>query len=199
MRRERRRSDLQFTIYNLQFMGKYRVAIDVGHARGTGAQGCGFFEHEMCKGIAREVKKALESFKVGEYEADIIDFEEKSNSGDLSATVQAVNAGGYDVSVSLHMDASDNDAAHGAHVCYVSARGKELAKEIVMRLCPQMPGRAEQVVKRGDLYVLRRTKPVAVLVECGFITNEGDAHWVYENPDKVALSIALGVAAFCEG
>lgn len=221
MRRERRRSDLRFTIYNLQFMRKYRVAIDVGHARGTGAAGCGFQEHEMCKVVARELKAALEGFKVDEYEADVVDFEEKSNSGDLSATVEAVNAGGYDVCVSLHMDAASrvaryetvvdedgikrkepvyevNPVPHGAHVCYVSASGKALAREIALRLCPQMPGRAEQVVKRGDLYVLRRTRPVAVLVECGFITNEGDAMWVYEHADKVALSIALGVAAFCE-
>lgn len=179
-------------------MASYRIAIDVGHAKGTGAVGCGFKEHEMCKGIARELKAALESFKVGEYEADVIDFEERSNSGDLVATVEAVNAGGYDVCVSLHMDASDNAGAHGAHVCYVSDAGKRLAREIALRLCPQMPGRGEQVVRRGDLYVLRRTRPVAVLVECGFITNEGDAHWVYEHPGKVALSIALGVAAFCE-
>ena len=40
--------------------------------------------------------------------------------------------------------------------------------------------------------------PVAVLVECGFITNEGDAHWVYEHPERVALAIALGVAAWCD-
>lgn len=201
---------------------KYRIAIDVGHALGTGAKGCGFQEHEMCKKIAGELKAALERFKVGEYEADVIDFEEKSNSGDLSATVQAVNAGGYDVCVSLHMDAASrvaryetvvdedgikrkepvyeaNPVPHGAHVCYVSERGKELAEEIALRLCPQLPGRAVQVVRRGDLYVLKRTRPVAVLVECGFITNEGDAKWVAENPDKVALPIALGVAAFCEG
>ena len=178
---------------------KYRIAIDVGHAKGTGAKGCGYDEHEVCKVLARELKRALEGFKVEEYEADVVDFEERSNGGDLSATVEAVNNGGYDVCVSLHMDASDNADAHGAHVCYTSTKGKALAHEIALRLCPQLPGRAEQVVKRGDLYVLRRTRPVAVLVECGFITNEGDAHWVAENPDKVALPIALGVAAFCEG
>lgn len=180
-------------------MKKYRVAIDVGHAKGTGAVGCGFCEHEMCKLVAGELKVALESFKTACYEADVVDFEEKTNSGDLAATVQAVNKGGYDVCVSLHMDASANCLAHGAHVCYVSERGKVLAHEIALRLCPQMPGRSEQVVRRQDLYVLKRTVPVAVLVECGFVTNEGDAHWVYQHPDKVALSIALGVAAFCEG
>jgi len=176
----------------------YRVAIDVGHARRTGSKGNGYEEHEECKVLARELKKALESFVVDRYEADIIDFEHLENDEDLAATVHAVNRGGYDVSVSLHMDHYDDADAHGAHVCYVSANGKKLAREIALRLCPQMPGRAEQLVRRPGLHVLRKTEPVAVLVECGFISNEGDAKWVHENPDKVALSIALGVAAYCD-
>ena len=177
----------------------FRVAIDVGHARSTGAVGNGYDEHAVCKRLALELKKALERFEVDAFEADIIDFEHLSNGADLSATVKAINAGDYDVSVSLHMDHDDSPLPHGAHVCYVSEAGKRLAKEVALRLCPQMPGRAEQVQKRPGLYVLSQTRPVAVLIECGFITNEGDAHWVYENPERVALAIALGVAAWCDG
>lgn len=176
----------------------YKIAIDIGHARRTGAKGCGYEEHEQCKKIAKELKACFERFKQGRYEADIIDFEHLDNDGDLAATVKALNKGGYDVSVSLHMDADSTPGPHGAHVCYTSAKGKALAHEIAQRLCPQMPGRVEQLVRRPGLYVLRATRPVAVLVECGFITNEGDAEWVDQNADKVALSIALGVAAFCD-
>jgi N-acetylmuramoyl-L-alanine amidase len=177
----------------------FRVAIDVGHARRTGAVGNGYEEHEMCKKLALELKRALERFELDAFEADVIDFEHLSNDADLAATVKAVNAGNYDVCVCLHMDHDDSPQPHGAHVCYVSAKGKALATEIALRLCPQMPGRAEQVRRRAGLYVLRKTKPVAVLVECGFISNEGDAQWVYEHPEHVALSIALGVAAWCDG
>lgn len=173
-----------------------RIAIDIGHANGTGARGNGFDEHAQCARLAAELKKALEKFKLSTFSADIVDFPEQSNSSDLAATVKAVNAGEYDACVSLHMDASDNPSAHGAHVCYYSERGQRMASEIASRLCPQLPGRANQTVKRTDLYVLKKTRPVAVLVECGFITNEGDAHWVYNNPDKVALPIALGIAAY---
>lgn len=153
----------------------------------------------MCAQIAAELKSHLECFTVGhKYSADVVDFPDESNRGDLVATVNAVNAGGYDVCVSLHMDASDNGYAHGAHICYVSSKGKGLAKEIALRLCKQMPGRAQEVVQRTDLYVLRKTQPVAVLVECGFITNCGDAAWVKSHTAEVARSIALGVAAWCD-
>lgn len=173
-----------------------KIAIDIGHAYKTGARGNGYDEHEMCAILAKAVKASLEKFKTQTFTADIIDFPGKSNTGDLTATVSAINAGGYDASVSLHMDAASTPNAHGAHVCYISAKGKKLAEEIALRLCPQMPGRANKTVKRDNLYVLKHTKPVAVLVECGFITNPGDAKWVAENPDKVALPIALGIAAF---
>ena len=172
-----------------------RIAIDIGHARGTSARGF-VDEHDTCAALAVEVKSALESFKVDTFQADIIDFPDKTNSGDLTATAKAVNAGGYDACVSLHMDCSDNPTAHGAHVCYYSTNGKRLAEEIAMRLCPYLPGRAEQTVKRSDLYVLKKTKPVAVLVECGFCTNEDDAAVVKKQPFVIARAIALGIAAY---
>lgn len=175
-----------------------RIAIDIGHANGSGARGNGYDEHAQCAKLAAELKKALSQFKLTRIEADIIDFPDAGNSGDLAATAKAVNAGNYDACVSLHMDASDNASAHGAHVCYYSPNGKVLAHRIAVRLCPQMPGRANQTVKRDDLYILKKTKPVAVLVECGFITNPGDSAWVDQNPDRVALSIALGIADYLD-
>lgn len=173
-----------------------RIAIDVGHADGSGARGNGLEEHAVCAKIAVALKECLESFRLQSFSAEVVDFPERGNRGDLVATVQTVNAGGYDACVSLHMDASDNDAARGAHVCYVSSKGKRMAKEIALRLCGQLPGRAQQVVQRTDLYVLRKTKPVAVLVECGFITHAGDAAWVKAHVVEVARAIALGVAAY---
>ena len=179
-------------------MEAFRVAIDVGHADGSGARGNGLEEHAMCAMIAAEVKRHLESFTLQRFVADVLDFPSLGNSADLVATAKAVNAEAYDVCVSMHMDASENEAARGAHVCYVSAKGKKLAKEIALRLCGQLPGRAQQVVQRTDLYILRKTEAVAVLVECGFITNEGDADWVRHHVTEVARAIALGIAAYFE-
>ena len=195
-----------------------RIAIDVGHARGTGARGF-VDEHEMCAALAMEVKNILESFKVDTFQADIVDFPDKTNSGDLSAAVKTINAGDYDLCVSLHMDAASRIAGyeemtcddgsvesvpiyepdpvpHGAHVCYYSQNGKRLAREIARRLCPYLPGRAEQVVKRTDLYILKKTRPVACLVECGFCTNEYDAALVKKQAYVIARAIALGIAAY---
>ena len=171
----------------------YHIAIDIGHARHTGATGNGYHEHTQCAILAAHLKHILQSYKVDPITATIIDHPDLSNTADLTATVRAINTGTYDAVISLHMDASDNPAAHGAHVCYYSENGRLLAEQIALRLCPQLPGRASQTVKRTDLYILKNTRPTAVLVECGFITNPADADWVDKHPDKVATSI--GIAA----
>ncbi len=170
-----------------------KIAIDIGHARMTGARGCGQEEHAVCADIAAALADCLAARG---HVCHVLDFPELSNRDDLVATVRAINAGGFDCSVSLHCDASDNAAAKGAHVCYVSERGEKLARAIASELCALLPGRAQQVVRRGDLYVLRHTVCPAVLVECGFITHAFDCHMVTRRKDAVADAIAQGVAAY---
>lgn len=202
-------------------MRTYNVAIDVGHADGTGAAAYGVQEHELCAGFAPLLKAHLEGFKTLDIKAEIVDFPDKSNSEDLSQTVRYINAKDFDVVVSLHCDCASkavtqvddkypdgtlykrtiwrpDTGPHGAHVCYYSKSGRRLAELIASRLCQQMPGRANKTVQRTDLYILRRTNPVAVLVECGFISNPGDLEWMTENPRQLMLPIALGIGEYLE-
>lgn len=173
-----------------------KVAVDVGHADGTGASGHGLKEHAVAARAAGVLKNLLTSSGV---EADIIDFPEKTNSGDLSATISAINSGDYDAVVSLHCDSADSPSARGAHVICKSVMGYSLAAEIAERLCPIMPGRAEKIVQRHDLAILNRTRPPAVLVEMGFLSNAHDAHHLSVNLFGIAKAIAFGVISWCNG
>ena len=140
------------------------------------------------------------------------------NDDDLEATVKAINAGGYDISISIHCDSSDSPSPRGAHVCHHrtyhddgtctdSAQGKALAEAIAGPLCKILPGRADHVQARPDrsctppkssLYVLRKTNPPAVLVECGFISNAGNADLMKNNPAAIARAIAWGVNTYTQ-
>ncbi len=179
------------------------IAIDIGHAHRTGAnglyEGAEIGEHDLCTIIAPWLKTHLQE---AGHRADIIDFATATNAADLQKTIAAVNAGprcgaSYDVVLSLHCDWSASPAAHGAHVCYVSPRGRKLADCIAHYLCNLMPGRAETVSERHDLAILNRTRPVTVLIECGFITNKANQAMLVNCPVHIARAIAKGVMDYC--
>lgn len=171
------------------------IAIDIGHAAGTGSTGNGLEEHAVARAIAEELASILIAH--GQTVA-VIDYPQKSNAEDLAATVRAINAGGFDISVSVHADASDSETACGAHVCYhpASMLGKALASAIAAPLCELMPGRAEAISPRPNLYVLRKTACPAVLVECGFLTNKSDAAVLKNKPRSIAQAIAFGIEEY---
>lgn len=167
-----------------------KIAIDIGHAAATGARGNGLEEHEECSVIARHLLQALTARG---HVSRIIDFPTGTNREDLNATIREINAGDFDLSVSLHCDCSDDPAPHGAHACFVSSAGAQCAAEIAILLSELLPGRACKTVYRGNLAVLTRTNCPAVLVECGFISNAHDAKIIHEQPAEIAERIAEGI------
>lgn len=194
----------------------YRIAIDIGHAASTGTRVNGADEHDESVHNAAILKTILESYTVDRFEVDIIDFPAETNTGDLNKTIHAINAGHYDLAISLHCDSSTNPSARGAHVCHHrtyhadgsytdSHGGKALAKEIAARLCPIMPGRANKIQARPDrdlnlssLAILRQTTPTAVLVETGFLSNLEDLERIRTLRYELMRAVALGIAAFCQ-
>lgn len=175
-----------------------KVAIDIGHARGTGARGCGHEEHAVVAGIGAALADVLAALG---HVCHVVDFPDLDNRADLVATVKEINRIQPDFSISLHADASDNPEAHGGHVCYFphSRKGYALAEDIAVHLCALLPGRSQRVVERGDLYVLKNTACPAVLVECGFITNVRDCALMVTSPETVARAIARGVQDYVKG
>lgn len=169
-----------------------KIALDIGHARLTGASGNGLQEHELSADLARLLAQYLNP----PHAVEVIDFPSLSNGADLAATVRAVNAGKFDLCLSLHFDSSENPAARGAHVIFTSTRGRQVAERIAAHVCPLLPGRANRTVKRGDLYVLNNTKCPAVLIEGGFLTNAGDAAFLKAELYRLARAIAAALKNF---
>lgn len=189
------------------------IALDIGHANNTGSRGNGLEEHATAKTIADHLAPML---RAQGHNVEIIDFPRMDNDDDLAHTVRVINTGCFDISISLHCDSSDSATACGAHVCHHrnyhgdgsytdSVRGKALAEAIAGPLCKLMPGRTDHVQARPDrtcrpnkssLYVLRKTVPPAVLVECGFLSNPGDASVLRDTPGAIARAIAQGVEAY---
>lgn len=170
-----------------------KIAIDIGHANGTGARGNGLEEHAVAVTIAECLAPMLRQLGA---KVDVIDFPGMSNAQDLNATIKAANEGGYDFGISIHCDcAHDKPDARGAHVCFYpgSVRGSRLAACIAEPLADLLPGRANTIQSRPGLAILKQTRMPWVLCECGFISNTEDADIMKHHPESIAEAIAEGV------
>ena len=166
-----------------------RVIIDIGHANGTGSRGFGREEHASNVIIARHLQEQLTEKGVN---VIILDFPESDNTTDLNLTKSTANSIGADLLVSLHHDYSDSPSAKGAHTIYYRDSSKKYAESVSKELVTIMPGRAETVVQRSNLAILKVNMD-AILVESGFISNQHDMEIQKEHPELIAEKICAGV------
>lgn len=172
-----------------------KIIIDIGHADKTGARSLDgkYEEHNLCTGIGALIIAKLT--RMG-HEVVRLDFPHLNNRDDLNKTISEANKiSGVKLGVSLHMDAADSASAKGAHICYLTASGKAAASHIIPELTKLLPGRAEHMVKRTNLAVLKQTKAPWILIECGFITNPHDCDIAVNHTGDLAEIIAKGIDA----
>lgn len=176
---------------------KFTVAIDVGHASGTGARGL-IDEHTTAASIAAEVHENLATDFFAPVLSTVIDFPDEDNTTDRKKTVAAINSMMPDLVVSIHLDWADSASARGAHACYVSPAGKRAGQKIMRNLGKFLPGRAEFLVRRTGLEILNATRPPAVLLECGFVTSPEDVGIIRAKMQAIAAAIADGIREYFE-
>lgn len=121
-----------------------------------------------------------------------------SNASSLAARVNEANEWGADYFISLHANASEISSASGseAFVYTRASRAFALAENILTELNRSTGLENRGVSVRTNLYVLRRTRMPATLVELGFITNPGDAALMADSPELFAEGVANGVLAY---
>ncbi len=178
-----------------------RVYIDQGHnpqSPNTGAEGNGLFEQD----ITYEVGKLLydRMNRDTRYTVTLSRPREdtqlgNSNAGSLRARVAGAEAFGADLFLSIHTNASENPGANGseAAVYRMGSVAAEIGEDILEEMTDLTGLRNRGLIVRPGLYVLRRTTMPAVLVELGFITNEGDATRMRDNPGLFAEGIYRGL------
>jgi len=118
-----------------------------------------------------------------------------SNSTSLRARVEEANSWGADLFVSLHANASGITSASGteAYVFRIPGEAYELALNIVEAVSENTGLENRGVFARTNLYVLRRTRMPAALIELGFITNPADADLMANQPGLFAEGVAGGI------
>ena len=118
---------------------------------------------------------------------------------DMAARKSIMNSPGVDGVVSIHMNKFTDCSVHGPMAFYMegSVEGERLAKAVIDSITSAI-GAPERLANPADYYVIRESKPVAVLVECGFLSNSGDVKLLTDpaHQKKLAKAIAAGVDSY---
>lgn len=182
-----------------------KIFIDQGHnpaGFNTGAEGNGYFEQDITYRVGVLLYERLSADP--SFEARLSRPTESTvlgtnNNDSLRVRVAEANAYGADLFISIHTNAAENPAATGTEALVYSPAStvaRELAEDILIQLNLLTGLRNRGIVYRPGLYVLRRTKMPAVLVELGFITNPRDAALMVENPSLFAEGIYRGIRSY---
>lgn len=119
------------------------------------------------------------------------------NASSLAARVNAANSWPADYFISLHCNTNPNPGISGSEAYVYRRRGEAYYfAEYILRGLNQVTGLPTLGVRTEDLYVLRQTTMPAVLIEMGFLTNEGDAALMSDQPDLFAQGIYRGIKEY---
>lgn len=157
------------------------IVVDAGHGgKDEGAQKEGVKEAQINLAISKQLKSNLETkgasvilTRDGAYD---LASEGASNrkKEDMKKRADIINAKQVDLFISVHLNAYPNVAIHGAQVFYQkqSDASESFANMIQKRM--NELNQTDKHTKPGDYYILNETKPMGVLVECGFLSNAND-------------------------
>lgn len=185
---------------------KYKVVIDSGHGGiDPGKVGVnGAYEKDINLAIALYLKKELEDKDcevIMTRETDTGLYNENDSSkkaADLKRRVELMNNGNPDVIVSIHQNSFTQESSKGAQVFYqtTSTEGKKFAEIMQKQLADSLDKSNKRVAKpNSDYYILKNSKSVAIIVECGFLSNPQEAQMLVSSDyqKKIAEAVAAGV------
>ncbi|MBP3379036.1 MAG: N-acetylmuramoyl-L-alanine amidase [Clostridia bacterium] len=180
-----------------------RIYIDQGHNPvnpNAGSEGNGFREQDIVYEIGQLTAESLQGYGFDVRLSRPTEDTQlgTSNSTSLRARVEDANSWGADYFISLHTNASVIESANGseAFVYRRNSEAESLAENILTQLNYATGLRNRGVVARPGLYVLRKTRMPATLVELGFISNPVDAELMAYSPQLFAAGVSNGVLAF---
>lgn len=181
-----------------------KIYIDQGHnpqGVNAGAEGFGYREQDITYQVGiylRDILRQDERFEARTSRNTPDEVLGTSNATSLATRVNEANAWGADYFISIHCNASENPAANGSEV-YVYREGSvaaALARRVLDAIVTRIGTKDNGVRVNPSLYVLRRTRMPAILVELAYITNAQDVQKLVNDQYAFAYAIYEGICAY---
>ena len=171
-----------------------KICLDPGHGGSDpGAVNGVLHESSAALAIAKKVGALLEARGVTVKYTRTAD-----KAVTLEERCKISNAFGADAFISIHLNSAENKTASGIETwrySNVDTRTKKLAENVQTELIGATRAKNRGVKTTSSLYVLKHTTASAVLIECGFISNNDESKKLFtENyQNKIASAIVSGI------
>ncbi|MGM9926286.1 MAG: N-acetylmuramoyl-L-alanine amidase [Bacillus sp. (in: firmicutes)] len=175
-----------------------KIVLDAGHGYNTPGKRSpdGLQEYEINRSIASYARKYLLAYR----NVTITFTHSDQQDVPLKTRTAKANSMNADCLISIHANAAGNgikwNSAAGIETFVhhaAGARSRSLADKVQQNMVVAT-GLRNRGVKTVDLYILRETKMAAVLVECGFMTNQSEAKLLQSDTYRKACGEAIAEA-----
>ena len=179
--------------------GKDIVVIDAGHGgHDPGKVGVNdALEKDINLQIAQKVKKHLEKNGIQVIMTREDDVMEDTKLEDMKKRVALINEIKPAITVSIHQNSYSDASVKGAQVFYYA--GSEVSKGAASLMQEEMrkvdTENTRQIKSNSDFYMLKKTEVPTIIVECGFLSNPGEAEKLTseEYQEEMAQAICNGI------
>ncbi len=185
------------------------VVIDSGHGGNDPGKiaADGTLEKDINLAIALKLQQYLEAADItvvmtrtadqGLYDPDA----SNKKVQDMKNRVALMEESDADLAVSIHQNSYSDSAIHGAQVFYytTSTASKSLAETLQSILVSDLdPDNHRQAKANDSYYLLQKTTCPIVIVECGFLSNPGEAALLKSEgyQDQLAWVLHLGILQY---
>ena len=189
---------------------KITIVIDAGHGgRDNGCCGTttGVTEKEINLAIAKKLEKQLKDFGFnvvltrtsddGLYNANATNFK----TSDMEKRIEIIEKAKPDFVISIHQNSYPNAHEYGAQAFWQDGDedSRHLAEAIQSCLVAQIDNARDQA-NYGDYYILNQSPCSAVIVECGYLTNEAEEMLLQDESyqSNIAYAITCGIIKYFE-
>ena len=185
------------------------LMIDAGHgASDSGKVGInGALEKDINLSVAQKLKAYLEAYEIRVVMSRITDdplYQESDRNkklADMKARIRMMEENQVQYVVSIHQNSYQQESVSGAQVFYYadSPEGEKLAQAIQDGFSYALGEKNTRKIKPNrDYYLLLHSPAVAVICECGFLSNREEAQRLTteEYQQKIAVSIGKGILNF---
>lgn len=185
------------------------VVIDAGHGGADpGKVGInGALEKDINLEIARKLKVFLEQADIEVVltrDSDMGLYDENASNKkvqDMKRRVEIIETSEPVMTVSIHQNSYHEEYVHGAQTFYYanSEQSRLLAEKIQLLLIEEIDGENARAAKSNDsYYLLKKTSTPIVIVECGFLSNSGEAEKLTSDyyQEKLAWAIHLAILQY---